>query len=130
MAILEKGDQGWLIWAIELMKRGLKPIDDIAVHGPHSHTPFIWGEAECDWYSGELCFDVKFRTVRSNSIWDVRSVRVRSKNDSESFPILKVQDLPAAWRKKIKSLRAELQKSKEAWTDTLQETKKLRKKIE
>ena len=128
MAILEREDEGWIVWAIELMRRGLKPIDDITVHGPHDCADFMWGEAECDWYGSNsgFTYDVKFRTAYTHSIWDVRGVRVQSKDDRESFPILKEKDMPSDWRKELESLKAELRKLKKDQADIFEEVKRLR----
>ena len=112
MAILNRENDSWLTWAIELMKRGLKPNDDeITVHGPHEGADYMWGEAECDTLEGG-CYNVKFRTAHTNSKWDVRGVRVWSKHYNEPFPILKTKEIPPSWRQEIKSLKAELRKRK------------------
>ena len=72
----EETHESWLAWAIELMRRGLRPIEGITVHGPHAPPgDRMWGNAECETPDGGI-YDVEFTTPRCKSIWDVRGIRV------------------------------------------------------
>ncbi len=104
--------ESWLVWAIELMRRGLRPSGEIVVHGPHAPPgDHMWGEAECQDTCGDSQY-ISFHTSRCRSIWDVRGVRVTSEH-GEAFPILKATDLPSEWRKDLSAYKAERRKIRE-----------------
>lgn len=116
MAVLfddnEEDRERWLTWAIELMRRGLSPTGGIEVHGPHTAGPPIArvGDARCEDISGEewpICFQPS-QGIRN--IWDVRNVRVWA-DESEcfpnTFPLVSVKQLPAAWRERMAQMKKE-----------------------
>lgn len=104
--------ESWLAWSIELMRRGLRPVDEITVHGPHPPSfNYMWGEAECETIQGGS-IDVEFFTHRCSSIWDIRGVRVREKGyeyveEAEYFTIIPHRKLPKEWRNNITALKRE-----------------------
>jgi len=109
--------ESWLRWAIELGRRGLRPIGKITVHGPHGpHAPFMWGEAECvidgQYYRG---VEVEFRSgkPRTKGWWDVHHVRVWTKGDpQETWPIVPASALTPKHRKWVAIVRKMYKKAR------------------
>ena len=84
MAYLNKDDrrEAWIAWGIEFVRRGLWPSPDIEVHGPHSPTDWMWGQAEAETHDGMFA-EVSFRTASGiRGIHDVRGVTITSLHDS------------------------------------------------
>ena len=113
MAVLfeDKDRESWLTWAIELMRRGLSPTGGIEVHGPHDGPAnCMWGDAECEDINGEDWI-VRFQTVHGvRNIWDVRNVRVWPDERQcvpNTFPLVPVKQLPAAWRERMTQMKKE-----------------------
>jgi hypothetical protein len=74
MANLDKHNdqEAWLAWAIEFVRRGLHPMGDIEIHGPHAPPgDFMWGKAFCKDILDGRYHEVEFRTQRCRSIWDI-----------------------------------------------------------
>jgi len=73
--IFEKNDpdhrEDWLRFAKEFARRGLWPIDEIEVHGPHHPRDYMWGVVECIDYRS---------SVRATPI--VRSIQYRTRQGS------------------------------------------------
>jgi hypothetical protein len=115
VAELDRRDdrESWLVWAIELGRRGLRPIGVITVHGPHGpEAPFMWGEANClvDGQGDPELVEVEFRsgTVRSRGFWDVHSVRVWTRGSPEErWPIMPAGDFTARHRQWLAAARKE-----------------------
>ena len=115
MAYIDKDDEHWLTWKIELLRRGLCPMGEIVVHGPHGpDASFMWGEATCRHVDGEF-HDVQFRSRHPcRGIWDVRGVTVweeEGRYGRITFPLLKAKELTPRWRKLLsiaQKKRAEL----------------------
>lgn len=100
--------ESWLAWAYELMRRGLRPVGEIEIHGPHQPPgDFIWGTAECDFISGGG-LEVSIRTLRpSRSIWHIAGVRVQAAEDPEDrYPVLAPSALPATWKQEMAEVKA------------------------
>src|SRR5262245_567593 len=101
MANLEKHShqEAWLAWTIQFMRRGLYPVGDIEIHGPHAPPgDFMWGKAFCKDIDGRY-HEVEFRTRRCRSIWDIRGVTVRQIEKEFGydvrFPLLATSDTPS-----------------------------------
>ncbi|PKN63402.1 MAG: hypothetical protein CVU57_19160 [Deltaproteobacteria bacterium HGW-Deltaproteobacteria-15] len=97
---------------IELMRRGLKPKSNIAVHVPDvSNFGFVWGQARCD-YLGKRTVDVQFSACLSSSGY-LQGLRVSSQKDWKFLPVLKARDLPEYWRKEISHATSGIEKAGE-----------------
>ena len=97
----------WLVWAIELLKRGIWADDMIKVNGG-PHASCLWGEAE-GWTDGDgVTYGGTF-TFSTNSnirgMYDVRGVRVTCKDTGERFPIRPISDLTPKARRWLRVAR-------------------------
>lgn len=105
--------EAWLMYAIEFAKRGLWPVSEIEVHGPHAEPGnFIWGDATVLHPKfGEIA--VTFRT-QSGVVghWSLTGFTVRDE-DGDSYPILRTKDLPAGLGDKLKCAKVERARLKE-----------------
>lgn len=102
--------ESWLVWLIVFLKRGLRICNEVVVHGPHSEPAnYMWGEAECRTPYG-FGVEVHFETSPCNSIWDIKGVRVKSKDSNESFPIIPLVKLSPKWKQEIKEAQKELRR--------------------
>ncbi|PIR20592.1 MAG: hypothetical protein COV45_05175 [Deltaproteobacteria bacterium CG11_big_fil_rev_8_21_14_0_20_47_16] len=100
--------ESWLTWLIVFLKRGLRPVDYVTIHGPHSpQASYMWGEAECESIYGRG-LDVVFQTSKCHSIWDVRGVRIKEKEKNTLLPIVEISKLPKKWQEEIKISKVEL----------------------
>ncbi len=100
----------WIEWTIALMKRGLKPIGPVVIHGPHPPADYQWGEAECE-YLGSGCYEVVYQT-RNGSGWGTSGLRVQEKDgdDNCKFPKLQKSKMPKTWAEEIDALEKRLRK--------------------
>ena len=104
MAILdpEEDRPKWLPWAIELERRGVWPVGEIEVHGPHAPPANgEWGEAECTTMDGHVV------TVDFGTVGGAAGVRMRIR-DGEALRVLPVAELTADLREKLRGARIEL----------------------
>ncbi len=118
MACLSKDDEGWYAWAVELVRRGLYPMDSITVHGPHGYpADFMWGEAECCKGMDGDYHEVKFRSRRPcRGIWDIHGVTVWEEGGwgPVTFPILKAKELTPRWKRLLSTAQKKRVEVREA----------------
>ena len=115
MAYIDKDDEHWLTWKIELLRRGLWPTEGIEIHGPHeAPSDIMWGRTNCKSMDGNY-HDVQFQSRRPcRAIWDIHGVTVweeEGRYRGVTFPLLKAKELTPRWRKLLsiaQKKRAEL----------------------
>lgn len=105
--------ESWLRWKHEFMRRGLRPVDLIEVHGPHSPPADLqWGCARCEVIGRRYPEDdVGFRSYgRVRSRWETRNIRFRSENQKRDvYKIKKRSELPSEWKAEMQAVLKELE---------------------
>lgn len=98
--------ESWFAWSYEFMRRGLKPISEIEVHGPHGDPAnLMWGTVECEDVNGESDM-FQFATRRPcHSIWQIKGVKIKSETSGEEFPLIPRLQLPSEWRKEMAKVK-------------------------
>jgi hypothetical protein len=117
MAILEengRSHEGWVIWSLELMQRGLRPVDSVQVHGPHEHpADYVWGRAACEIVGRNSIVSTVFHTSEGvRSIYDLGTLRVFSESTDTEFPILPSNSLPQRLKMEMAEFSAERERVK------------------
>ena len=127
MAELYKHDEdereSWLTWAIEFMRRGLWPDEEITVHGPHDSSHAMWGSAEaeldCNRNCRINCCFSGFATARFRySKYRPQRIRIWNESDeNEHFPILRTSELTPRARKWLSAAERTLKKLRKEGRD-------------
>jgi hypothetical protein len=103
-----RGRATWLNFAIALMKRGVKPVDKITVHGPHEGANYEWAHEN----DGVLCITPAGGRVQVTYSTQGGRFRAWEWNGPRFKPTalkrVPLSSLPARWRKSLEVMQREL----------------------